>query len=121
MRWHDLVSGRTFWEPPGGGIKKGESPHDAATRELFEETGLAVPIPDRSITVERDYEWLGKHYRHAEAFFAVSTENVNVHLSRPTPNEVATFVEMQFIPAGELSRLPEPLEPPSLLDVLGKI
>ncbi|WBW96941.1 NUDIX hydrolase [Oceanirhabdus sp. W0125-5] len=29
-----------YWQPPCGGVNKGESPIDAARRELFEETGI---------------------------------------------------------------------------------
>ncbi len=31
----------SWWEIPGGGIDHGEQSHDAARRELFEETGIA--------------------------------------------------------------------------------
>lgn len=43
---------RSTWETPGGHIEPGESPLEAARRELFEETGI-VP---RSLFAVADYE-----------------------------------------------------------------
>lgn len=35
--------GHQMWTLPGGGIKRGETPAEAATREVHEETGLLIP------------------------------------------------------------------------------
>ena len=49
------------WQMPQGGIDKGESPRDAALRELEEETG----VPPALVTVEAETEgWLAYDLPH---------------------------------------------------------
>jgi 8-oxo-dGTP pyrophosphatase MutT (NUDIX family) len=121
MKWRDPTNGNVFWEPPGGGIEGRESCIEAARRELYEETGLTLELPEEFIRVERDYEWCGKRYRHTEAFFRVVTDRVDVALTSPTSREIATLVEMRFIPIDELDHLLDPLEPPSFASIVRSV
>ena len=41
--------GQSVWELPAGGITKGEKPSEAASRELFEETGIRIEDNKRFI------------------------------------------------------------------------
>ena len=41
LHWHKKLQ---RWLPPGGHIERNESPDDAATREVFEETGVPIAL-----------------------------------------------------------------------------
>lgn len=45
--------GTQRWSLPGGGIKKNETPQNAAAREVFEETNLKIDPKDFSILAEK--------------------------------------------------------------------
>lgn len=118
MRWQEPSGGDKLWEPPGGGIEPGETPWEAARRELAEETGFSPSlVSSRGVPVERDLWWNGRHLVGTEQFFLARIPG-----SRPTPNragllpdEQAALLEYAWV--SDLDSLTR-LEPPHLADVI---
>jgi len=69
----DLGPERRVWVTPGGGIEAGEHPHEAAVREVFEETGRRVqprqPVWRRTHTFELE----GQLITQRETYFLAPT------------------------------------------------
>ena len=52
---------RPCWELPGGGVRPGESPRDAALRECREEVGLALPAAALREAQTEEILWEHRH------------------------------------------------------------
>lgn len=93
--WHDPGDPDTpHWGTIGGGIEPGETAQDAAVRELWEETGIAVPAVDVG---EPFFQGRHTHQRNGieivavSKFFALSIAGEpDVHPMALDPSEVLT-------------------------------
>jgi 8-oxo-dGTP pyrophosphatase MutT (NUDIX family) len=84
----------SYWLTPGGGIETGESPREAAVRELDEEIGLRISADDLRGPIAKRTVIHGFSDRilvQPETFFVVRTHSLEV-----TPNGL-TAIEKQVL------------------------
>ena len=100
------------WQMPQGGIDTGETPREAALRELVEETGVAADL----VTVEAEtadwvsYDlppellgkvWKGKYRGQKQKWFLLRFHGSDADVRIDT--EHAEFAEWRWMPAADLA------------------
>ena len=115
------MPGRGKWITPGGGAEAGESSHETAVRELFEETGLVVedlgPIV-HSIEFPVSRPAARHSFSHWD-FYVHQVETAFVpDRSHWTPEEHLTVQEVAWWTAEEAASLPQGTAPQDLAELI---
>ena len=114
----------SWWNTMGGGIDPGETPVQAAVRELAEETGLQVAPEDLGEVVHTrltEFPFGGQHYRQAEDYFLLRTSAFDAAPTAHSDVELVAVLGMRWWTVAELRATGERVYPDELLEVMERL
>ena len=110
-----------WWVTPGGGVDPGESDHEAAVRELWEETGLVVDAGDLVgplLTRVVVHGYSDKVVDQTEVFYVVRVAAFEVDTTAHTEEEQLTVADIRWWSLADLATTGDDVWPRDLLAVL---
>ena len=108
-----------FWQMPQGGIDDGEEPTAAASRELYEETGIrsATILAESAHWYPYDLPpelvgniWGGKYRGQRQRWFAIRFTGDDAEVDIAPPGQEREFIEWRWAPMADLPRLIVPFK-----------
>jgi len=104
-----------WWFTPGGGAEDGETPREAAARELVEETGLtgavlSGPVHERVA----EFEFEGVPFRQTETYYLARARRFDIDRSGWTDLERRSMLGARWWSADELAATRETVYPEGL-------
>lgn len=123
FRFHytaDALAGTRHWATPGGGVEAGETFHQAAIRELREETGLRVASVGEPLE-ERRFPLLmpdGETVLAIERYFLVPVQDTVLSQEEWTEHEREVMTDHHWWSLQELNATHETVWPKDLVDML---
>ena len=118
----DPRTGNSHWYPVGGGVEPGESLHEAATREAYEETGLPTLLQGTSVwSRDHTYEFDGRSVEVHEDWLLHRVERFDPAPAGMSDYETATVLGFRWWHADELSRTTDSVFPPTLGQLLARL
>jgi 8-oxo-dGTP pyrophosphatase MutT (NUDIX family) len=117
-----IEGGQTHWLTPGGGLEPGETPAQAARREVYEEIGLHVELAEDAAAVlvtQRLWSWAGVTYDQIDHFFLGRVAAaIEIAPQGLTAMEHETLIGHRWWTVAELRATGEVIVPAELADLL---
>ncbi len=121
IRFAVLRSGEpwVFWAAPGGEVEVGESPAEAAVREVREELGVEIAVEGPVRVEQNRFEHWGEMMDNTDHFFTATTLRNAPRLTGVTEAERSIMKEARWWTAVQLEGSVETIFPVWLAEWMG--
>jgi 8-oxo-dGTP pyrophosphatase MutT (NUDIX family) len=117
----DQDEAKPFWFPPGGGLDGDETYEQGAARELWEETGLVLPLGPCVWTRQHVWSFRESWYRSLERYYVSRVTAMDITTDNWTEIERQMISEHRWWSAEEIAASKDLFVPRSLAKLLPPI